>query len=53
MSLVSDQIQNANFCNMFQDYSTKGLEERKEWPSSSDVGLQEKGIVLSYTAFIV
>lgn len=38
MSLVSDQIQNNNFY-VFVLFSTKGLEEGKEWPSSADVGL--------------
>lgn len=33
MSLVSDQIQNTNFCNMFEEFATKGLEEGKECPA--------------------
>lgn len=39
MRLVSDQIWNTIFCNMFEEFSTKGLEEGKQWPCSADVGL--------------
>lgn len=52
MSLVYDQIQNTNFCNMFEEFSTKGLEEGKEWPSSADVGQQEKGIIFSCEVYV-